>query len=309
MTEESWVVSTASRALALGTPLLWGALGEIYAERAGVLNLGVEGMISLGALSAFAVAYTTGQPWLGLLAATAVGSLAALCHAFVCITLRANQYVSGLALTMTGLGLSGLLGRGWEGRPLHAPLADITVPGLSALPWLGPALFVGHSALTYMGLLLAIILWLGLYHSRWGMILRAVGEAPAAADAQGVRVVLSRYVAVIFGGALAGVAGGFLSVAYRPAWTEGMSAGMGWIVLALVIFAAWDPLKAVAGAWCFGALYHLAFRWQSSAPPELLKMLPYAGTLVILSLIALGKQRYRHGAPEALGRPYRRGER
>lgn len=220
MSEESLVVSTVSRALALGTPLLWGALGEIYAERAGVLNLGVEGMMSLGAFSAFAVTFMTGQPWLGLLAAAVVGSLAALCHAFVCITLRANQYISGLALTMTGLGVSGLLGRGWEGVPLATPLADVTVPGLAALPWLGPALFVGQSAMTYLGLLLAVVLWMGLYHSRWGMVLRAVGESPEAADAYGVRVALCRYTAVMFGGALAGVAGGFLSVAYRPAWTD-----------------------------------------------------------------------------------------
>ncbi|MGH8055743.1 MAG: ABC transporter permease, partial [Candidatus Entotheonellia bacterium] len=168
MDAESLVISTLSRALAFGTPLLWGALGEIYAERAGVINLGVEGMMILGAFFAFAVAQTTGHVELGLVAAAAVGGLAALLHAFLSITLRANQYVSGLALTMIGLGLAGLLGRGWEGTPLQQPLLDVSIPWLSSLPLLGPALFAGQSPLTYLGLILAAILWWILYHTRWG---------------------------------------------------------------------------------------------------------------------------------------------
>lgn len=309
MDGESWIVSTLSRALAFGTPLLRGALGEIYAERAGVINLGVEGMILLGAFFAFAVAQTTGSPALGLLVAAAAGGLAALLHAFMVITLRANQYVSGLALTMVGLGLAGLLGRGWVGTPLRTPLTDVSIPWLSALPLLGPALFAAQSILTYLGLLLAVILWFVLYHTRWGLMIRSTGEAPAAADALGVPVILVRYLTVVFGGALAGVAGGFLSVAYRPAWTEGMTAGMGWIAIAIVIFAAWDPLRALGGAVLFGALYHLAFRLQTWVAPELLKLMPYACTIVVLTLIASGKTRRWQGAPEALGLPYVRGER
>jgi len=309
MDGESWVVGTLSRALAFGTPLLWAALGEIYAERAGVVNLGVEGMMLLGACCAFAVAQTTGYAALGLLGAAAVGGVAALLHAFVAITLRANQYVSGLALTMSGLGLAGLLGRGWVGMPLHTPLTDVSIPWLSALPLLGPALFTAQSILTYLGLLLAVVLWFVLYYTRWGLVIRSTGEAPATADALGVPVTLVRYLSVVFGGALAGVAGGFLSVAYRPAWTEGMTAGMGWIAIAIVIFAAWDPLRALGGALLFGASYHLAFRLQAWVAPELLKLMPYACTIVVLTLTALGKARRWQGAPEALGLPYVRGER
>lgn len=309
MDAESLVISTLSRALAFGTPLLWGALGEIYAERAGVINLGVEGMMILGAFFAFAVAQTTGHVELGLVAAAAVGGLAALLHAFLSITLRANQYVSGLALTMIGLGLAGLLGRGWEGTPLQQPLPDVSIPWLSSLPLLGPALFAGQSPLTYLGLILAAILWWILYHTRWGILLRSCGEAPGAADAAGVNVSRLRYLAVFFGGVMAGVAGGFLSVAYRPSWTEGMTAGMGWIAVAIAIFAAWDPLKAVGGAMLFGACYHLAFRWQGWVVPELLKLMPYALTIVVLALTAVMKGRRWRGAPEALGLPYVRGER
>jgi simple sugar transport system permease protein len=217
----------------------------------------------------------------------------------VALTLRANQYVSGLALTMSGLGLAGLLGRGWVGMPLRTPLTDISIPWLSALPLLGPALFTAQSILTYLGLLLAMVLWFVLYYTRWGLVIRSTG----------VPISLVRYLSVVFGGVLAGVAGGFLSVAYRPAWTEGMTAGMGWIAIAIVIFAAWDPLRALGGAILFGALYHLAFRLQAWVAPELLKLMPYACTIVVLTLTALGKAHRWQGAPEALGLPYVRGER
>src|SRR3989304_9345526 len=203
---EEWVVNTFIRGLALGPPLLWAALGEIYAERSGVVNLGVEGMMILGAFSAFALAQTTANPLLGLLIAAGAGAAAALLHAFVTIPLRANQYVSGLALTMLGLGLSALLGRRWEGLPLLD-----TLPEGSAFP--------------YPSLLLAGLLWFVLYHTRWGIVIRSAGEAPAAVDTLGVNVSLVRYLAVIFGGALAGVGGGFPSVGYRPAWAAGRAHG------------------------------------------------------------------------------------
>jgi simple sugar transport system permease protein len=308
MYEDSWLISTLSRSLAFGTPLLWGSLGEIYAERAGVINLGLEGMMILGALSAFVVAHTTAHPGLGLLAAAAVGGLAALLHAVVAITLRANQYVSGLALTMLGLGLAGLLGRSWEGLPLPTPLADVSVPWLGHLPILGPALFTRHSIVTYLGLLLAVCLWFVLFYTRWGLMVRSVGEAPAAADTLGIRVGLVRYLCVGFGGVLAGIGGGFLSVAYLPAWTEGITAGMGWIALALAIFAAWNPLWAIGGAVLFGALYHLSFRLQIWIVPELLKLMPYVCTIGVLVLVALRKTRRWQDAPAALGTPYVREE-
>jgi len=284
-----WITGVLIRGLAFGTPLLWGALGEIYAERAGVVNLGVEGMMILGAFFAFAAAQATGYPVVGLLAAAVVGGIAALLHAFVSVTLRANQFVSGLALSMFGLGLAGLLGRGWEGFPLNNPL-----PELSVLPPLG--------------VLLAVALWVLLYRTRWGIILRTTGESPAAADAMGINVALVRYLAVVFGGTLAGVAGGFLSVAYRPSWTEGMTGGIGWIVVALAIFARWDPLRAVAASLLFGTLFHLSFRLQAWVPAEPLQMMPFAFTILVLAVTARRGARTWQ-APEALGLPYIRGER
>lgn len=287
---ESSLAGILVRGLAYGTPLLWGSLGEIYAERAGVVNLGVEGMMILGAFSGFATAHVTGNPVAGLCAAGLIGALAALLHAFFSITLRANQYVSGLALSMFGLGLSGLLGRGWEGIPLERPLPEVTI-------------------LAPLGFALAIVLWVVLYHTRWGIILRTTGEAPAAADALGINVILVRYVAVVFGGLLAGIAGGFLSVAYRPSWTEGMTSGIGWIVVALAIFASWDPLKAIWTSLLFGVLFHLSFRLQTWIPAEPLQMMPFAFTIIVLTATARRSGRVRQAAPEALGLPYVRGER
>jgi len=285
---EEWILNTIVRGIALGTPLLWAALGEVYAERSGVVNLGVEGMMVLGAFAAFALAQATGLPYLGLLLAAGAGALAALLHAFVVITLRANQYVSGLALTMFGLGLSALLGRRWEGLPLLSTLPEI-------------------SLLTYGGLALAAMLWGVLYHTRWGIIIRSAGEAPAAVDTMGLNVFLVRYLAVVFGGALAGVGGGLLSVAYRPSWTEGMTVGLGWIAIAIAIFASWDPLRAVAGAFLFGALFHLSFRLQTWIAPEPLQMMPFAVTILVLALVTR-RGGAAQGMPEALGVPYVRGE-
>jgi ABC-type uncharacterized transport system permease subunit len=278
-----WLLTTLVRAFAVGTPLLWAALGEIYAERSGVVNLGVEGMMILGAFFAFAVAHTTGEPVIGLLAAAAAGGAAASLHAFVAVTLRGNQYVSGLALAMLGLGLAGVLGRGWEGIPLENALPEI-------------------SLLNVIGLLLAAVLWFLLYHTRVGLIIRSTGESPAAVNTVGTSVTLVRYACVILGGVLAGVAGGFLSVAYRPSWTEGMTGGMGWIAIAIAIFAGWDPLRAVWGALLFGALFFLSFRLQAWIAPEILRMMPFAFTILVLT--ATARSRGGQGAPEALGIPY-----
>lgn len=305
---EDWFVVMLARGFAFSAPLLLAALGEIVTERAGVINLGVEGMMILGALSAFAVADASGSVWLGVLAAMAVGGLAALSHAFFSVTLRANQYVSGLALTMVGLGLSGLLGKSFAGRPLAHPMPRADVPLLKDLPVLGPGVFTDQSPLLYLGFLAAFALWFFLYKTRSGIVLRSVGENPTAADVLGVNVDLVRYLAVVFGGVMAGVAGAYLSLAYRPSWTEGMTAGLGWIALAIVIFASWDPLRAVGAAFVFGAFYHLAYRFQAYLAPEFLKMTPYLFTILFLVLSALGKS-VRLGAPEALGRPYIRGER
>jgi simple sugar transport system permease protein len=305
---ESWLISTLARALAYGTPLLLGTLGEIYAERAGVLNLGIEGMMIMGAYSAFVVAYKTGHPWLGVLVGAVVGGAFSLIHAFASITLKANQVVSGLALTMLGLGLSGVLGRSWVGHPLFTPLRRITVPGLSAIPIIGPGLFTRQNLLVYIAMLLVPILWYILFHTRIGVTIRAVGEDPATADSLGVNVARVRYLCVIFGGIFAGLAGAYLSVGYRPSWTEGMTGGMGWIVIALTIFAFWNPIYGLLGSYFFAALYHLSYRMQAWVSPELLKAMPYAFAIIILIFVSRGTLQKRMGAPAALGIPYTRGE-
>ena len=287
MTEE--LLAAVVRALSLGAPLLIAALGAIVNERAGVVNLGIEGMMSLGALAAFAVAVDGGAPALAVAAALGMGMAAALVHAVVTLTVVANSYVSGLALAMLGVGVAGLLGRRYEGFPLMEPVAE------------EPFLVAAGA--------LAVGLWVFLQYTRPGLVLRSVGESPAAADTLGVRVAAVRYAAVAFGGALAGLAGAFLSLAYRPAWTDGMTGGMGWIAVALVIFVGWHPLRAALGSTFFGLLYYLQFRLQDqgSIPVEVFGAMPYL--LVIVALALSGLRKSRGSAPAALGVPYRRGER
>jgi len=305
---ETWIITTFSRSLAYGTPLLLGTLGEIYAERSGVLNLGVEGMMIMGAYSAFTTAYIIGNPWLGILVAAVVGGVFSLIHAFASVTLKANQVVSGLSLTMLGLGLSGMFGRGWEGKPLPVSIPKITVSGLSKIPFLGPILFEGQNLIVYLAIILVPLLWYILYRTRIGITIRSVGESPATADSLGINVDRVRYVCVFIGGVLAGVAGGYLSVAYRPAWTEGMTAGIGWIVIALTIFAFWNPAYGMLGAYLFAALYHLSYRLQPWVSPEFLKAMPYAFAILVLIFVSRGTLQKRMGAPAALSLPYTRGE-
>jgi len=308
MSWESWIVSTLSRTLAYGTPLLLATLGEIYAERSGVLNLGVEGMMIVGALTGFAVTSGTGNPWLGILLAAVIAGGFSLIHAFASITLRANQVVSGLALTMLGLGLSGVVGRAYEGRPLLHALDEISIPWLEKIPVLGSGIFQDQSPLVYVAIALAVLLWVILFKTRIGISIRAVGEDPATADSMGINVARVRYLCVVVGGMLAGVAGAYLSVAYRPSWTDGMTAGMGWIVIALTIFAFWNPLLGLFGAYFFAALFHLSYRLQAWLPPELLKAMPYILAIVVLIVVSRGTLQKRMGAPSALTLPYTREE-
>lgn len=308
----SWipaVESALNAAVRAGTPLLYGTLGEIYAERSGVMNLGVEGMMITGAVVAFAVSLHTGNPWIGVLAAALAGGLLALVHAFLSITLRANQVVSGLALTMVGLGVSALIGRQFVGVPLPCPLTPTPIPVLCKIPIVGP-MFFSHDPLVYLSLLLAPMLWLFLFYTRTGINIRSVGENPSAADALGVNVYLIRYACVFFGGLLSGVAGAYLSVAYAPAWIEGMTAGRGWIVIGLTIFSMWNPLRALLSAYLFGGVAALQYRLQPlGISPNLLAMLPYAFTIVALLVGTSERIRKRVGAPSALGKPYVREER
>ncbi len=295
-------------AIPAGTPYLYATLGEIYAERSGILNLGVEGMMIMGAVSGFGVTLTTGNPWLGILAAALVGGLMALIHAFASITLRVNQIVSGLALTMVGLGLSGLWGRRYVGTPLPHRLRDMPIPFLSDIPGLGP-LFFHQDAMVYLSLILVVVMGYILFHTRPGVTIRSVGENPATADAMGVNVFLVRYVCTFIGGMLAGLGGAYLSVVYTPAWIEGMTAGAGWIAIALTIFALWSPYRALLGAYLFGGVKVLQYRLQPlGISPNLLNTLPFILTILVL-LAATGEVRRRRiGMPAALGIPYTRGE-
>ncbi len=305
---EAWVIGTLARTLAYGTPLLLGTLGEIYSERSGVVNLGVEGMMIMGAISAFATAFTTGNPWLGILVAAIAGGLAALVHAFASITLRANQVVSGLALTMLGLGLSGLFGKGFEGKPLDSTISNVTVPLLKDIPYLGKILFIDQNPIVYISIVLTPILSYILFKTSIGITIRSVGENPAAADSAGINVWKVRYACVLLGGVLAGIAGGYLSIAYRPAWTQGMTGGMGWLVIALTIFASWKPGRGLVGAYIFGALIHLSYRLQPFVAPQLLKMMPYAFAILALVALAIGPGKQKSEEPNSLMEPYVRGE-
>ncbi len=297
-------------AIRTGTPLLLGALGEIMAERSGVMNLGIEGIMAVGAVVGVMVVLSTGNLWLAFALACLAGLVMALIHAFTSISLYANQVVSGLALAMLGLGLSSLMGRSLVGRSLPILLLPRPVPLLSEIPVLGRALFC-QDVIVYASLVMAFACWLVLFKTRWGIMIRAVGEDPAAADAMGVNVYLVRYICTAFGGAMAGLAGAYLSLVLRPGWTEGMTAGRGWIAFALVIFAFWDPLKAILGAYFFGAMetlqYFLQIPLGISAP--LLGMLPYAATIAAMLFSVSETLRKRLGAPAALGEPYMREER
>ena len=305
----SMIVSTLIRTLIAGTPLLLGTLGEIVTERSGVLNLGVEGMMAIGAMTAFAVTLTTGSPWLGLLAAILAGTLAAGIHAFVSITLKANQVVSGLALTMLGLGVSGLFGKPFIGRPLPSKLSALPIPVLSDIPVVGRILFA-QDPLFYLAVVLGILLWILLSRTRWGIEIRSVGENPAAAEVQGVNVAKIRYLCVLLGGALAGMAGAHLSLVYSKSWTEGLTGGRGWIVIALTIFALWNPLRAFLGAFLFGCIFVLQYLLQPiGVPPNLLAMMPYLATLAVLLAGGMRKDRRRLMAPAKLGEAYTKGER
>ncbi len=260
----------------------------------------------VGAVTGFLAMNETGSLVTGVAAALAAGAAVATVHAFFSVTLRANQIISGLGITIAGTGLAALLGRSVIGVPARASFAEEKLPLLGSIPWIGEILFDQH-LLVYVGFVVAPVIWWILRHTRLGLHLRAVGENPAAADAMGVPVALYRYGAVLLGGALAGLAGASLSLAESPGWSEGMTAGRGWIALALVIFATWNPLRVLVGAYFFGALDVLAFRAQIigvDVPSTILGMIPYIATLIVLVVVTLLGTRKRLGAPDALGVPY-----
>ncbi len=312
------VVSILSIALAAGTSLVFATIGEILTERSGILNLGVEGMMIMGAVAAFAAAFHSESAWVGAGVAMIVGGLMALIHAFLTVSLRADQVVSGLALTLFGSGLASFLGQrlGPEGAPLvglRGPrFQDISLPILGDIPYIGEALF-NQDVLVYLMYLFVPLSWFFIYRTRPGLHLRAVGESPQTTDAMGVNVFKLRYLYTVVGGMLVGLGGAHLSLAYTPGWSENLTGGRGWIVIALVIFATWNPVRAVLGALLFGGVNAIQFRLQASGttiPASLLNMTPYILTVVVLVMITLFEGfRRRLGAPAALGLPYMREER
>jgi simple sugar transport system permease protein len=309
--------------VAAGTVLLFAAVGEIFAERAGVLNLGVEGMMLMGAVAGFSTTAATGNPWLGVVVAMLTGGLLALLHAVVTITLRADQVVSGLALTFLGTGLARVLGEGLTNRRV-ATLPHVTIPILSDIPLAGPILFRDQSILVYVGFVLVPIAWFWIERTRPGLHLRAIGEYPAAADAQGIGVIRLRYVYVVLGGVLAGLAGAAITLAISPGWFGDQTVnGRGWIAVGLVIFARWNPIRVAIGAYLFGAIFRFIIDitgvhtilgvenpfLAGRSSTFFLEMLPYLFVIVVVVLGSRAAVRQRIGAPAALGIPYVRGER
>jgi simple sugar transport system permease protein len=270
-----------------------------------VLNLGVEGMMVMGAVTGFGVALTTGSPWLGVLAAIVVGASFSLLFGFLTLTLVTNQVATGLALTLLGLGLSGMIGESFVGQP-GVKLGTLYIPGLTDLPFVGK-LFFGQDPIFYLSILLTFgVAWF-LFRTRAGLTLRSVGDNHGSAHALGINVIGIRYLAVMFGGACAGLAGGFLSLVYTPQWIENMTAGRGWIALALVVFASWRPLRVLAGAYLFGAVSIGQLHAQAlgiGIPSQLLSSLPYLATILVLVLISRNRRLTMINTPASLGRPF-----
>jgi simple sugar transport system permease protein len=310
------VASLLAITLRAGTSLIYATIGEIYTERSGILNLGVEGMMLMSAVTAFAAVYHSGSLFLGILVAMLVGGTLAGIHAFLSITMRANQVVSGLSITLFGSGMASFLGQrlgpesnnGYLVGLVGSKFEPLAVPVLSKLPLIG-AVF-NQDILTYLVYILLPLAWYYLYNTRNGLNLRAVGENPQTADAMGINIGKVRYFYTIIGGMLVGIGGAHLSLSYAPGWTENITGGRGWIVIALVIFSMWNPARAIWGAILFGGINAVQFRLQASGtmiPASYLNMLPYLATIFVLVILtwweALSK---RVGAPSALAQSYMR---
>jgi simple sugar transport system permease protein len=306
----STVIQLITVAIVAGTPMVFVAVGELLAQRAGVMNLGLEGMMLMGAVIAYLTTVTTHSTWLGLLAGAAAGVAMAAIHATLSITLRANQIVSGIALVILGAGLSQFIGS--EGstplttRPSGGSFGPLLSGGLADWPIVGPILF-GQDVLVYLSWVLVAATAFYLFRTRWGLWLRAVGEDPASADAVGISVARVRWIHVLFGGATAGVGGAYLTLALFSAWQDNLSAGQGWIAFAIVIFCGRRPLLALAAAYLFGALTGIGFKLQLfhlNVPTQILSMLPFVVTLVALLIVSSGRFGRIDSEPAALGEPY-----
>jgi ABC-type uncharacterized transport system permease subunit len=287
------------------TPLVIAALGELVTERSGVLNLGVEGMMIIGAVCAFAAAQASGSPFIGVLAGILAGAAFSLLFGFLTLTLVANQVATGLALTILGLGVSGMVGESLVGVP-GVKLAPIAIPVLADIPIVGP-LFFKQDIIFYLSIALVVGVNWFLFKSRAGLKLRAIGDSHGSAHTLGLPVIRTRYLAVMFGGACAGLAGAQLSLVYTPQWVENMSAGRGWIALALVVFAAWRPWRLLAGGYLFGAVTIGQLHAQAfgiGLPSQFLSALPYAATIVVLIIISHNRRTTLINTPASLGKPF-----
>jgi len=310
------MISFLNAAVVAGTPLLLATLGEILTEKVGNLNLGVEGMMLMGAVMGFAVSIKTQSPVLSIIAGALAGTIGALIYAFLTVGLKANQVVSGLTLSIFGTGFSSLVGKGLNLIGQKTPEAVkgffhiYPIPILSKVPFIGPILF-NHDIFVYISYVLAIILGIYIYNTRIGLNLRAVGENPACADASSINVSLYKYVNILIGGALCGLGGAYLSLVYIPSWQENVTAGRGWIAVALVIFAAWNPYKAIIGSYLFGGLGIVAFRFEiltAHVSQYLIDMLPYVVTVIILVALSIRSNK-KNAPPNWLGNAYYREER
>ena len=310
MTEAS-LIGLLEATVSFGALLYLAALGEMITEKAGILNLGVEGMMAIGAVTGFVVALQTGNPWVALVAAIAAGALIGLLHGLFTVVLGAEQVVSGLSLTILGIGLAAYIGKGSVGQPAGAELVPVDWGPLSDIPWAGPVLFQ-QSPLVYMAVLAGLAVWFVLGRTRLGLAVRAAGESAPTADAAGHSVAGLRLGAVATGGALAGASGAYLTLSITPQWAEGVVAGRGWIAVALVIFGAWRPGRVALGALLFGLTLALKTRLQTFGvdfSPILLSMLPYLLTVGVLVAISIRSRNRPSPAPAALGIAYRREER
>ena len=291
--------------LGAGTPLVFAALGELITEKSGVLNLGVEGMMLVGAVCGFAVAADTGSLWLGVVTAMTAGAFMALLFGILTLTFQANQVAAGLALTIFGVGLSAYIGLQYTSIALTG-LQAVHIPLLSSIPLLGPTIF-SLDPLMYLSFALFAAISYFLYRSKAGLLLRAIGESPRSAHSIGYPVIQIRYLAVLFGGGMAGLGGAYLALVYTPLWVEGMTAGRGWISLALVVFATWRPARVILGAYLFGGVTILQLHAQGlgiDLPAQLLSSLPYIATIVVLVLISRDVNTIRLNAPASIGKTF-----
>ncbi|BCF96996.1 ABC transporter permease [Paraburkholderia sp. PGU19] len=295
-----------SSAVVAAIPLMFAGVGELVTEKSGVLNLGVEGMMLMGAVTGYAVTAVTGNPWLGVLAAIVAGIAMSLLFAFLVLSMLANQVATGLSLTIFGIGLSAYVGKPYTSAAVRESIGTWVIPGLSKIPVLGPALF-SLTPLDYLAFVMFGVVGWFLYRTRAGLVLRSVGESPQVAHSVGFPVIGVRYGATLFGGAMAGLAGGYYSIVNLHLWQEQLTSGRGWIALALVVFATWRPGRLLIGALLFGAVTGLQFYAQAigvPVPTQFLAMLPYVATVVVLVLISRNPNTIRLNAPASLGKPF-----